>query len=94
MDLPLTTAVLGGSVPVPRLRGAPLVLKIPAGTQGGQVFRLKGHGMPALRKTRQRGDLYATVSVRVPDQLTASEREHYEALAALGTEEVTAVNDG
>ena len=84
--VPVTTAALGGSVRVPRLQGTALALKIPAATQSGQVFRLKGHGMPALGKTRPGGDLYATVSVRVPEQLTASQRRHYEALAALETE--------
>ena len=84
--LPATTAALGGRVRVRRLRGTVLSLKIPAGTQSGQVFRLKGHGMPAPGKTRADGDLLATVSVRVPEQLTAPQRRHYEALAALGTE--------
>ena len=84
--LPVTTAVLGGRVTVRRLRGTPLTLKIPAATQSGQVFRLKGHGMPAPGKTRATGDLYATVSVRVPERLTGPERRHYEALAELGTE--------
>ena len=84
--LPVTTAALGGRVRVPRLRGTALSLKIPAATQSGQVFRLKGHGVPALGETRAGGDLYATVSVRVPEQLTAAQRRHYEALAALETE--------
>ena len=83
--VPVTTAALGGQVPVPRLRGTPLTLKIPAATQSGQVFRFKGHGMPASEKARAGGDLYATVSVRVPATLTASQRRHYEALAALET---------
>ena len=46
----MTTAVLGGEAEVPTLGGRPLRLKIPAGTQNGQVFRLKGHGMPAVGK--------------------------------------------
>ena len=81
--VPVTTAVLGGQVSVPRLGGAPLTLKIPAATHSEQVFRMTGHGLPALRKTQAGGDLYATVSVRVPEQLTEAQREHYEALAAL-----------
>lgn len=81
--IPVTTAVLGGEVAVPRLAGDPLGLKVPAGTQNGQVFRLKGHGVPGLGATRAEGDLYAKVSVRVPSELTSLEREHYEALAAL-----------
>ena len=87
--VPVTTAALGGSVPVPRLGGTLLTLKIPAATQSGQVFRLKGHGMPASGKARAGGDLYATVSVRVPAQLSVSQRRHYEALAALETAPAT-----
>ena len=86
VSLPVTTAVLGGHVPVRQFRWTPLALKIPAATQSGQVFRLKGHGMPALGKTRADGDLYATVSVRVPERLTAPQRRHYEALVALETD--------
>ncbi|MCH7747651.1 MAG: J domain-containing protein [Acidobacteria bacterium] len=89
LAVPVATAALGGRVPVPRLRGTPLTLKIPAATQSGQVFRLKGHGMPASGKARAGGDLYATVSVRVPAQLTVSQRRHYEALAALETAPAT-----
>ena len=81
--VPVTTAVLGGSVSVPRLCGTPLALKIPAATQSGHVFRLKGRGMPGVGKTRAGGDLFATVSVRVPEQLTAAQRRHYKALVAL-----------
>ena len=79
----VTVAVLGGSVSVPRLRGKPLTLKIPPGTQGGQVFRLKGHGLPVSGRSSRIGDLYATVGVEIPRELTPSQREHFEALAAI-----------
>jgi curved DNA-binding protein len=81
--VPVTTAVLGGEAEVPNLGGKPLRLKIPATTQNGQVFRLKGHGMPAVGKADQRGDLYATVEVDLPRELSPAERQHYEALAKL-----------
>ena len=81
--VPVTTAVLGGEAEVPNLGGKPLRLKIPAGTQNGQVFRLKGHGMPLIGKPDEHGDLYATVEAELPRQLTAEERTHYEALAKL-----------
>ena len=81
--IPLTTAVLGGEAEVPTLGGKSLRLKIPPGTQNAQVFRLKGHGMPAVGKTDEHGDLYATVDVQLPRQLTAEERAHYEALQKL-----------
>jgi len=80
----VTTAVLGGEAEVVNLGGKPLRLKIPSGTQNGQVFRLKGHGMPLVGKTDEYGDLYATVEAELPRQLTPEERTHYEALARLG----------
>ncbi len=81
--VPVTTAVLGGEAEVPSLSGKPIRLKIPPGTQNGQVFRLKAKGMPLVGKTDEFGDLYATVEAELPRQLTPEERAHYEALAKL-----------
>jgi DnaJ-class molecular chaperone len=83
--VPVTTAVLGGEVEVPTLGGRPLRLKVPAGTQNGQVFRLRGHGLPAAGRPDDRADLYATVEAEVPSTLTPEQRSHYEALRALET---------
>ena len=80
---PVTTAVLGGEAEVPTVGGKAVRLKIPPETQNGQVFRLKGHGMPSVGKPDDRGDLYATVSVLLPRQVTPEQRAHYEALAEL-----------
>jgi curved DNA-binding protein len=80
--VPVTTAVLGGEAQVPTITGT-VRLKIPETTQSGQVFRLKGHGMPAVGKADERGDLYATVEVQLPRALTREQRTHYEALAKL-----------
>jgi DnaJ-class molecular chaperone len=79
--VPLTTAVLGGEADVQTMAGKPARLRIPPLTQNGQVFRLKGYGMPATGKPDERGDLYARVEATLPTQLTSEEREHYEALA-------------
>jgi DnaJ-class molecular chaperone len=76
------TAVLGGEVDVVTPGGKPLRLKLPPGTQGGQRFRLKGHGLPGVGKPEERGDLYATIKVDIPKTLSPAEREHYEALRA------------
>jgi len=81
--VPVTTAVLGGEASVPTLTGRDLRLKVPAGTQNGQVFRLRGHGMPSVAKPEDRGDLFATVDIEVPRTLTPEQRQHYEALAKL-----------
>jgi DnaJ-class molecular chaperone len=83
VPLPLTTAVLGGEAEVVTLAGKPLRLKIPPTTQNGQVFRLKGHGMPTAGKPDQTGDLYATVDVQLPTTLTPEQRTHFEALQKL-----------
>jgi curved DNA-binding protein len=58
-------------------------LTIPSGTQGGRTFRLKGKGMPALQNHEQFGDLFATIQIRVPDQLSEEERSLYDQLAEL-----------
>jgi DnaJ-class molecular chaperone len=81
--VPITTAVLGGEVDVQTLAGKSLRLKIPPSTQGGQVFRLRGHGLPTSSKDGTSGDLYATADIAVPQTISAEERSHYEALAAL-----------
>ena len=83
VSVPVTTVVLGGEAQVLTIDGRPLRLKIPPTTQSGQVFRLKGHGMPKVGKADERGDLYATVDVQMPAQLSPEERKHYEALAEL-----------
>jgi curved DNA-binding protein len=81
--IPLTTAVLGGEAEVKTIAGKSLRLKIPPTTQNGQVFRLKGHGMPVSGKKDEHGDLYATVDVQLPKELTPEERAHFEALRTL-----------
>ncbi|HEY6470224.1 MAG TPA: J domain-containing protein [Candidatus Dormibacteraeota bacterium] len=71
---PLATAIAGGTVQVPTLRGTTAQLSIPAGTQNGARLRLRGLGMPRLYGEGA-GDLLATVDVRlphpVPDDLAA-----------------------
>jgi DnaJ-class molecular chaperone len=80
--VPVTTVVLGGEAQVPTITGS-VRLKIPETTQSGQVFRLKGHGMPIVGKADQRGDLYATVDVQLPRSLSPEQKQHYEALSKL-----------
>ncbi len=82
----LYTAILGGQVRVPTLSG-PVMLTIPAGTQNGRVFRLRGKGLPRLRQPEQHGDLYAKVDVRLPTALTPRQRELFEELRHILQEE-------
>ena len=81
LPLPMTRAALGGEVEVPVIDGSRAKMKIPAGTQTGDQFRLKGKGFSVLRST-QRGDLYVQVAVETPLHLTRKQRELLEAFEA------------
>jgi curved DNA-binding protein len=83
VPVPVTTAVVGGEAEVQTLSGRAARLKIPPTTQNGQVFRLKGYGMPAVGKPDDKADLYARVEVQTPGQVSPEERDHWEALARL-----------
>ena len=84
LTVPLTypQLVLGSNVSVPTLE-EPVTLKVPAGTQPGRTFRVRGRGLPRT-KGGGSGDLLVTVTVRVPTDPTPEERELIEKLAALG----------
>jgi molecular chaperone DnaJ len=72
-------AVLGAEVQVPTLEG-PTFVKIPSGTQAGEVIKVKGKGMPRFRGYG-RGDLLVRVGIAVPEKVTAKQRELLERLA-------------
>jgi molecular chaperone DnaJ len=83
VDVPVTTAVLGGEVEVGTPTGR-VALRVPAETQSGRSFRLKGQGMPKLKgKSGERGDLIARARITTPTRLTDRERELYEELRSL-----------
>lgn len=76
----LYTLAAGGEVRVPTLAGE-AVLTIPAGTQPGQSFRLKGKGMPKLKSPQSHGDLYARINTRIPKDLSEEEKDFLKKLA-------------
>jgi curved DNA-binding protein len=78
----LYTALLGGEAEVVSIDRS-VRLTIPPETPNGKVFRLRGLGMPTLRDPKQRGDLFATVEVRLPKDLSEEEKDLYEKLKAL-----------
>jgi len=82
VSVPLTTAVLGGEGSVPTMEG-PVGIKIPPGTSAGRTFRLRGHGLPRP-SGGDRGDVLAALTVEVPKELSARERELFEELKTLG----------
>lgn len=84
LDINVAQAALGADVDVPTLDGDEK-LKIPAGTQSGRIFHLRGKGVPHLRRNG-RGDQLVIVNVAIPAKLTREQRELFEKLAeSLGT---------
>jgi curved DNA-binding protein len=78
----LYTALLGGKATVPTL-DRPVELTIPPETSNGKSFRLRGLGMPKLKNPQERGNLYATVQVQLPTDLSPQEKDLLEKLRAL-----------
>jgi molecular chaperone DnaJ len=78
MEVPIkfTLATLGGTIQVPTMEGK-ASLKVPAGTQSGTTFRLKGRGMPALRGG-SKGDQLIRVHVEVPTSLNSEQKKKLE----------------
>ena len=74
VPLPMTTASLGGSVEVPTIEGKRAKVTIPAGTQHGHQFRLRGKGMTGLHG-RGRGDMYIEIQVETPVNLSTRQKE-------------------
>jgi curved DNA-binding protein len=81
VDLRVTPweAALGATVPVPTLSGTAQV-KVPAGSSSGRRLRLRGRGLPT--RDGERGNLYATVQIAVPKEMSDEERDLFEKLAA------------
>uniref|UniRef100_A0A7S0GHN4 Uncharacterized protein n=1 Tax=Proboscia inermis TaxID=420281 RepID=A0A7S0GHN4_9STRA len=75
-------AILGASIKVPVVDGD-VTIKVPPGTQPGQVMRLKGNGAPRLGSPEQRGDHYVTLNIDIPKKLSKRETELMEELREL-----------
>jgi DnaJ-class molecular chaperone len=82
--VPIEDAVLGGEVEVETIGGKRIAITVPPLTQSGKSIRLKGLGMPSLNgKKGTRGDLFAKVRIRIPEELTDEQRKLFEDLRAL-----------
>lgn len=80
LDLNFAQAALGDIVPVPTIDGDPHELRIPAGTQTGETFIVKGKGVPRLR-SNGRGDMIVHAHVTTPKSLTKEQRDLLKKLA-------------
>lgn len=80
-EIPVTLeqAVLGATVTVRTVHGSKVKLRMPAGTQPGKVFRVRGQG---LEKQGQKGDQLVTVKVKIPDKLTPEQAAAFKAFVA------------
>jgi len=87
VPISFTLAALGGEIAVPTLEGK-ANLKVPAGTQSGQVFKLRGKGVVNVNN-RDRGDLLARLLVEVPTRLNSEQRQKLEEFSALCGDENT-----
>ncbi len=72
VSVDIYTAILGGEVRVPTL-DRPVMLRIPAHTQSGRSFRIRGKGMPHLGHPQEHGDLYARVRLVLPEHMSEHE---------------------
>ncbi len=82
IDVPIYTAVLGGKVLVKAMSGE-INFTIPAGTDSGKMFRIKGKGMPKYKTPTEFGDLYIKIVLQVPKNLNQKETELFKQLAEL-----------
>ena len=80
LSLSITQAALGTRVTIPTADGMEQI-EIKAGTQTGSEIKLRGKGVPHLRRQNSRGDLHVMVDVRVPSRLTSRQRELLEELS-------------
>jgi molecular chaperone DnaJ len=81
MPISFTAAALGGDIEIPTLDGYAKI-KVPAGTQTGQMFRLRGKGIKGVRSSSH-GDLICHVAVETPVNLTARQKELLQELEAI-----------
>jgi molecular chaperone DnaJ len=86
--VPITTVALGGNIEVPTIEGKRMKVQIPAGTQTGQQFRVKGRGMSILR-SQARGDMYVEVVVETPVNLTKKQKELLEEFGGTASDSKT-----
>ncbi len=93
VPIPMTTAALGGTIEVPTVDGARARVNIPAGTQSGHQFRLKGKGMVEMRATR-RGDMYIESIVETPVNLSKKQKELLRELEGAGSNETSPQSAG
>ena len=85
-------ACLGGEIEVPTINGGKAKMKIPAGTESGQIFRLKGNGIPYLG-SYGKGDQLVKIDISVPKKLTPRQKELLKEFSKIGGEDVGKIRE-
>ena len=95
MEMPVSfaQAALGAEIEVPTIDGR-VKLTIPEGTQPGSVFRLRGKGIPYLQSKGGRGDQFVTITITVPKNMTAEQKDRLHAYAESMNEAVSEQRGG
>ncbi len=94
VPITMSTAILGGEIIVPTIDGNKAKIKIPAGTQQGHQFRLKGKGMTRMGSDTPEGDLYIHTNVEVPVHISKRQREIIQEFDDLSTEKSSPETEG
>jgi len=86
VDVSFPMVCLGGEIEVPTITDGKAKMKIPPGTENGQIFRLKGNGIPYLG-LYGKGDQLVKINIRVPKKLTPRQKELLKEFSSLDGEE-------
>lgn len=78
-EITLATAALGGEIEIPTIEGKDILLKVPAGTESGKIFRVSGKGISKF-SSFGRGNMYVEVGIAVPKKLSKKQKELLEKL--------------
>ena len=93
IPIKMTTAILGGSIEVPSIDEVPVKVTIPAGTQTGAKFRLKGKGMLRMQ-SKHHGDLYIHTMIETPVKLNDRQKELMQEFASMETKDSNPESEG
>ncbi len=94
VPIPMTTATLGGQIEVPTIAGQRARIKIPAGSQSGKQFRLRGQGMPRLNGGGYTGDMIIEARVETPVNLNKRQKDILQEFADNGGDKVSPQSEG
>jgi len=89
VNISFPVACMGGDISLPTIYGKHVTMKIPAGTENNQIFRMKGNGMPYLG-SYSKGDQLVRINVIVPKKLTSRQKEILKEFAKISGESVEA----